>query len=90
MKILKIYVEKLRFKNYSERTVGTYSCYLTKFLEEIECKDPYQITTSQIEKYLTGREYSSTSQQNQIIGSLKLFAKYILGKKELKAPFFII
>lgn len=83
MKILKIYQSKLRFKGYSERTVSTYMCYLEKFLREESIKDPYQVTTRQISSYLEGRGYSSRSQQNQIIGSLKLFAKHILGKKDI-------
>lgn len=81
MKILETYQKILRFRNYSERTIETYSCYLKKFFEEDRIKDPYQVTTRYIENYLINRSYSSNSQQNQIIGSLKLFAKYILKKK---------
>lgn len=83
MKVLEIYIQKLRFRNYSERTIETYSCYLYKFFQEENIKDPYQVTTKQIESYLLNKSYSSNSQQNQIIGSLKLFAKYVLGKKEI-------
>ena len=83
MKVLKNYQKKLRFKNYSERTIETYVCYLDKFLKEENTKDPHQVTTNQIVSYLENKTYSSSSQQNQIIGSLKLFAKCILGKKEI-------
>lgn len=83
MKILNVYKQKLRFRNYSERTIETYSCYLDKFLIELNIKDHYQISLKQIKFYLENKEYSSISVQNQIIGSLKLFAKYILNKKDI-------
>jgi site-specific recombinase XerD len=83
MKILKIFQEKLRYKNYSEKSINLYTSYLKNFLETIDIKDPYQIRTQQIIFFLETYQYSSTSQQNQYIGTLKLFAKYILGKKDI-------
>lgn len=83
MKILKIFEEKLRYKNYSPRTIGIYKSYLSNFLRFNDVKDPYQITTNQIMRFLESYKFTSTSQQNQYIGSLKLFAKYILNKKTL-------
>lgn len=82
MKVVEIYIKKLTNKNYSERTIETYVCYLEKFLKDLG-KNPYHISTKDIENYLLHKKYSSISQQNQIIGSLKLFAKYILNKKEV-------
>ena len=81
-KVVEIYIQKLTNRNYSKRTVETYVCYLEKFLQEIK-KNPYHITTKEIESYLLYKKYSSVSQQNQIIGSLKLFAKYVLNKKSV-------
>jgi integrase/recombinase XerD len=83
MKILKIFQEKLRYKNYSENSINLYASYLKNFLEIINIKDPYQIRTQQIISFLETYQYSSTSQQNQYIGTLKLFAKHILGKKDI-------
>jgi len=83
MKILKIFEEKLRYKNYSERSINLYISCLSKFLIEEKIKDPYQVTTSKITKYLETNSYSSISQQNQYIGCLKLFAKYILNRKDI-------
>lgn len=82
MKIVEIYIKNLTNKNYSERTIETYVCYLEKFLKEIN-KNPYHISTKDIEHYLLNKKYSSISQQNQIIGSIKLYAKYILNKKDV-------
>ncbi|MFD2824779.1 tyrosine-type recombinase/integrase [Lacinutrix iliipiscaria] len=83
MKILEIYIRKLRNKRYSENTIDSYVSYLQAFIKDNNIKDPYQVSLKQITSYLENRHYSSVSQQNQIIGSLKLFAKYILGKKAI-------
>jgi site-specific recombinase XerD len=56
---------------------------LKLFLEKEKIKDPYQVTTQQITLFLEKYPYTSTSQQNQYIGALKLFAKYILSKKDI-------
>lgn len=81
-KVVEIYIKILTNRNYSNRTIETYSCYLGKFLESVN-KNPYHITLKDVEDYLINSSYSSVSQQNQIIGSVKLFAKYILKKKDV-------
>jgi len=83
MRIIDVYKQKLKFKNYSLKTIETYSCYLSKFIIDLNIKDPYQISLKQIKNYLENKEYSSISKQNQIIGALKLFARYILNKKDV-------
>ena len=83
MKILKIFEEKLRYKYYSEKTIVLYISYLKAFLNENYIKDPYQITLNQITTFLEKKKFTSVSQQNQYIGALKLFAKYILNKKQI-------
>lgn len=83
MKILKIFEEKLRYKNYSESSIKLYVSYLSSFLSDENVKDPYGVTTQKIINFLEKKSYSSTSQQNQYIGCLKLFAKYILNKKDI-------
>jgi len=83
MKILKVFEEKLRYKNYSNNTIKLYVSYLKLFLEKEDIKDPYQISIRQIVLFLESYMYTSRSQQNQYIGALKLFAKYILNKKDI-------
>lgn len=83
MKVLEVFKKRLRNKRYSERTVKTYSCYLYNFIVDVKSTDPYQISTKQIEIFLYNKQFSSISQQNQYIGALKLFAKYILGKSDI-------
>ena len=79
-KVVEIYIKILTNKNYSTRTIETYVCYLEKFLKELD-KNPYHITLSDIRTYLMNKTYTSCSHQNQVIGSVKLYAKYILNKK---------
>jgi integrase/recombinase XerD len=83
MKILEIYKEKLRYKKYSNRSIKLYISYLASFINIEKIKDPYQVTTHQIISFLENYPYTSTSQQNQYIGALKLFARYILNKKNI-------
>lgn len=83
MKILKVFEEKLRYKNYSNNSIKLYISYLKLFLEIEKIKDPYQVRTQQIISFLENYPYTSCSQQNQYIGALKLFAKYILNKKDI-------
>lgn len=83
MKILEIYKNKLLFKNYSNRTIEVYCYYLEDFLKQLNIKDPRQVSTKQIVSFLELKKFSSISQQNQYIGSLKLFAKLILNKKDI-------
>lgn len=52
MKILKIFQEKLRYKNYSEKSISIYSSYLDNFIKYEGIKDPYQVRTQQIISFL--------------------------------------
>jgi site-specific recombinase XerD len=83
MKILEIFENKLRYKNYSINTIKVYKQTLYQYLKETNCKDPYAITTKSIIDYLEHKKFTSVSQQNQFIGCLKLFSKYILNKKDI-------
>lgn len=68
MRILEIYKEKLRFKNYSQRTIEVYSHYFEQFLLNKNIKDAYQVSLNDIVSYLQSFNYTSISQQNQIYG----------------------
>jgi site-specific recombinase XerD len=81
MNILEIYSKKLRNENYSERTIQMYCHYASKFFIDINVKDVYQLTIRELNDYIFKYNYSSISQQNQIISSLKKFYGVILNKK---------
>ena len=70
----------MRVGNYSERTISTYISYAKKFLFSFN-KDAYHISQKEIEDYLMNFQYSSVSQQNQIINCIKLLSTKILKKK---------
>jgi integrase/recombinase XerD len=83
MKVLEIFENKLRYKNYSQNTIKVYKQTLFQYFKETDCKDPYRVSTKEIVSYLESKSFSSVSQQNQFIGCLKLFARYILNKKDI-------
>lgn len=83
MKVLEIFENKLRYKNYSKNTIKVYKQTLHQYFKETECKDPYRISTKEIINYLENKSFTSVAQQNQFIGCLKLFARYILNKKDV-------
>lgn len=83
MKILQIFENKLRYKNYSENTIKVYTQTLSQYLKETNCKDPYRVLTKNIVSYLENKKFTSIAQQNQFIGCLKLFARYLLNKKDV-------
>jgi len=77
---------KLRYFNYSERTVEGYSHYLVKFLEHVN-KYPQHLTSNDFQEYLNNYKFTSTSQQNQIINSIKFYYEKVLNKKYDKIDF---
>jgi integrase/recombinase XerD len=83
---LKIYIEKLKYFNYSKNTIRDYSHYFEKFLLEIN-KYPQHLTSKDFENYLLNYKFSSVSQQNQIINSLKFGYDKVLNKKYNKVDF---
>lgn len=83
MKVLEIFKNRLRFKNYSNRTIKTYCSYVNRFIVDNKISDPYQLTLKQLNNYLISYKYSSISQQNQIINSLKLFYRLVLNKSNI-------
>jgi len=86
IKFLKIYIQKLKYFNYSSKTVGMYSHYFEKFLQTIN-KYPQHLTSKDFSKYLVNYQYSSVSQQNQIINAIKFGYEKVLNKKYNKIDF---
>lgn len=77
---LELFEKKLRFRNYSENTIKTYKHYTKEFLTSYDC-DAYHIPAYEAKKYLEDYKYTSVSKQNQVISSVKLFYKDVLGSK---------
>ena len=64
-------------KRYSDQTIKSYSKCLKDYIINVG-KNPYKLNKSDLEKYLVQYNYTSCSQQNQIISSLRLFYEKIL------------
>lgn len=77
------YKKIVRYLNYAESTKKTYVSYVTKFIFEIDVR-PSHIKGKTIKNYLLNFNYSSVSQQNQIISALMLYGEKVLGLKDLK------
>lgn len=78
--------DKLLYFNYSERTIEMYCHYLIKFLEHTG-KYPQHLTSNDFQIYLSNYNFSSTSQQNLIINSIKFYYEKILKRKYDKIDF---
>ena len=85
-KDLKIYIETLNYFKYSSNTIKIYSHYLTEFLNKTD-KYNQHIVASDYEIFLKSYNFSSTSQQNQIINAIKFYYEKVLKKKYNKIDF---
>lgn len=85
-KILKIYCEKLKYFNFSRNTIKIYTHYVSEFLEFTK-KNYQHLTSKDFQFYLDHYKFSSTSQQNQIISSIKFLYEKVLNKKYAKIDF---
>lgn len=77
---LKKYKQILRVKNYSNRTIENYSSVMKVFNSEMP-RDLYHCNKNDIQDYFFNKRFTSISQQNIFISAVKLFYRYIVGKK---------
>jgi len=86
MEILKICNQKLKYFNYSDNTIKAYIYYIESFLNKSD--KPYQhLVAKDFQNYLDNFNFSSVSQQNQIINSIKFLYEKVLNKKYTKVKF---
>ena len=85
-KDLKIYIESLKYFNYSENTIKIYSHYVIEFFNSIN-KYSYHVVSEDFQSYLNNYKFSSVSQQNQIINAIKFLYEKVLKKKYSKIDF---
>lgn len=84
--IIQLYVDKLIYLNYSRRTVDIYSHYVLKFLNQVN-KYYYKLSSSDFQNYLDNYQFTSISQQNQIINAIKFLYEKVLDRKYSKIDF---
>lgn len=75
-----IFKNKLRFKEYAESTIETYSYFLRLFLEYHD-KRLSHLTKTDAYYFIDECSHMEHSQKNQVISSLKLFYKFVLDQR---------
>ena len=78
--------QKLKYLNYSEKTIKIYIFYIEQFLKSLEVSTS-RITSNDFQFYLNNYKFISISQQNQVINSIRFLYKEVLGKKYDKVSF---
>ena len=86
-KIIKICEGKFIYLNYSSRTRDNYLSHIKPFLESLGDKQIIHCNSSDFQSYLDTYNFTSLSQQNQVINAIRFLYKEVLGKKYDKVSF---
>jgi site-specific recombinase XerD len=78
--------QKMKYLNYSDRTIKSYLFYIQQFLENAKVS-PTRLTSTDFQSYLDNYKFTSISQQNQVINSIRFLYKFGLDKKYDKVSF---
>lgn len=78
--------QKLKYLNYSDRTIKSYLFYINQFLGSIEMP-PTRLKSQDFQSYLDGYTFTSVSQQNQVINAIRFLYKFGINKKYDKVSF---
>jgi len=78
--------QKLKYLNYSDRTIKSYLFYINQFLSKVNIS-PSRLTASDFQSYLDNYQFTSTSQQNGVINAIRFLYKFGLNKKYDKVSF---
>jgi len=79
-------ISKMKYLNYSNNTIRIYSHYISEFLINVKIS-PRRLTSNDFQQYIDNYIFSSISQQNQIISSIKFLYERVLCKKYFKIDF---
>lgn len=83
---LKICEQKLNYLNYSPRTKENYLGHISRFITS-QTKSAAHLNSKDFQSYLDNYQFTSVSQQNQVINSIRFLYKYGLDKKYDKVSF---
>jgi integrase/recombinase XerD len=83
---LKICRQKLNYLNYSKKTIDNYLSHINKFLKSQD-KSCLHLSSNDFQSYLDNYNFSSISQQNQVINAIKFLYINVLNKKYDKVSF---
>lgn len=78
--------QKLKYLNYSDRTIKSYLFYIKQFLDNTKIP-PTRLKSNDFQSYLNNYIFSSVSQQNQVINAIRFLYKFGLEKKYDKVSF---
>jgi len=78
--------QKLKYLNYSEKTITNYLFYINQFLNNSNIS-PSRLQSNDFQTYLDNYKFTSISQQNQIINAIRFLYKYGPDKKYDKVSF---
>lgn len=78
--------QKLKYLNYSDRSIKSYLFYINQFLENTIIP-PTRLTSQDFQSYLDSYNFTSVSQQNQVINAIRFLYKFGLNKKYDKVSF---
>lgn len=83
---LKICEQKFNYLNYSKRTKDNYLSHISKFLKQ-QTKSCLHLNSNDFQSYLDNYNFTSISQQNQVINAIRFLYKEVLNKKYDKVSF---
>jgi len=83
---LKICRQKLNYLNYSKKTIDNYLSHINKFLKSQD-KSCLHLSSNDFQSYLDNYNFSSISQQNQVINAIKFLYINVLNKKYDKVTY---
>jgi integrase/recombinase XerD len=86
-KIIKICEQKFINLNYSNKTKNNYISHIKKFIEYVGNKQIIHLSSKDFQSYLDSYKFTSISQQNQIINSIKFLYENVLERKYEKVNF---
>jgi site-specific recombinase XerD len=78
--------QKLEYLNYSPKTIKLYLSYIDQFLKG-NVKAPTTLNSKDFQTYLDNYNFTSISQQNQVINAIRFLYKFGLEKKYDKVSF---
>lgn len=83
---LKICEQKFNYLNYSPRTKENYLSHISRFITS-QTKSAAHLNSKDFQSYLDNYQFTSVSQQNQVINSIRFLYKFGLDKKYDKVSF---
>jgi len=86
-KIINICKQKFIYLNYSKRTSDNYLSHIKRFISSIGDKQIIHLNSKDFQSYLDNYNFTSTSQQNQVINAIRFLYKEALNKKYDKVSF---